>query len=227
MSVVPQSILADAPAGGHPHSTSIHEDLVTYPPGAQADVVHRSVSETRSPHVAHAVPTTMANVPSGGPAVSVVPPAGTLANVPSGNGKAPKTVWETNHAKSVPPATTAANVPPGAAGPGSVAPAATSGLTAPSGGQPPATTVANVPPAEDPAHMSSMVPSQMPAGSAGPPPAAANIPATGAPGSASAPAPVVPASAPSKGSRKGVRWDSHIPGKDVVVPPAKTPPPSK
>ena len=147
--------------------------------------------------------TMVGNVP---PAPGTVVPVGTTAgNVPPvpvstvGNVKPPKEVWDTNHPKSKPPATTMANVP-----------------TAP-----PGSTMPNVMPMGDPSSGGGVVP--LPIGTAANVPPGATVVPTGAPGGGVMPV----VSDPSKGSRKSVRWDSHIPGKNVIAPPSKTPPPPK
>jgi len=214
-----------------PQTHSTHEDIVQHPNVIPVDYAHKSVSETRTPPgrvatTANVPPgTTVANDPPGtagnvapaptAPGVgtgTTVPPAATpapttFANVPAAGKPLPET-WETNHKKHT-PVSTLSNAPtvPKAGG----KPAA-----------PPAGGMANVPPGP-----SSTGPAVLPdlggVPDAGPP---VSTPANVAPAGSAVPAagstqPAL-AEGPNKGGRKGVRWDSHLPGKDVVTPPSRT-----
>lgn len=207
-SVIPPSamVMGDQPVV--PHTVSVHEDVIRQP-GAPVDVVHHSVSETRpitpgEATMANVPPVTAAGTAPPGTVVGDAPAApGTVANIPTGNSKPAKQVWDTNHPKPHAPATTMANVP--------TTPAAAS----------PATTVPNVAPTADPAAGATPL-AVPPAGGASNVLPATVVPS--APAGSGGVVPVLPTADPSKGSRKSVRWDSHIPGKDVVGPPSKTPP---
>ena len=203
-----------------PHTHSIHEDLVQHPNIQPVDTSHHSVSEVRGPALTPG--TAMPNVVAG-PA-GTMPPPGTNAAIPVAPGTAapaaapatlanaatarpPASVWDTNHpAHAPPPATTLGNMP-----------------TANGGGAP--SVVAGHGAAPAPAAMENIALEPLPPAGSGPIPA--NI-STGAPAHGTPSAAVVapPPASSGKGGRKGlgVRWDSHLPGKDVVGVPGRTPP---
>jgi len=188
-----------------PRTQSLHEDLVRHPNIVPVDTAHKSVSEAQAPL---GPATTLANIPSGpnGGSTSNLAP-GTVANDPSDAKPLPE-VWETNHRKH-PPASTLGNIPTTSAVPASNVATGSLAGAQPVGG------MANVPP-----------------GATGPaPPVLADTGTLADTGSGGAPATIHPmgttpqATAPAdpkKGGRKAVRWDSHLPGKDVVMPPSKT-----
>ena len=200
-----------------PQTHSVHEDLVQHPNIIPVDTAHRSVSEARGPTPGATmanvptlpagtvpVPATATNIPSrpGTVAPAVTPAPASLPNAPAS--QPPATVWDTNHpTHPVPAATTVANVP--------TAPAAAAPTVVPAGDGAPA-----------PATMSNIPLEPLPPAGSGSIPANVGTVAPEAPGgTVAAPAPV----SSGKGGRKAVRWDSHLPGKDVVGVPSRTRPP--
>lgn len=244
--------VVDRPPGAVMTTTrDIHEEKTVAPVGRGTGPGHTSMANVPNTTGSGSMgggappPGSMANVPGGGSGGGSAPPPGSMANVPGAPsamggpapttagaadapggkpGKAPKapaTVWETNHKKHLPPATTVGNMPTAPPGADSKAPAA----------GPPATSMANVPGgpgSTDPlAGMGNMpaggaggMPMDMmaldPAGPGGLPPPPAG---TTAPSEMGDPTGSTPGALKKKNS---VRWDPHIPAKEVVGPPSRS-----